>query len=158
MGGSFILNSIGHVMYPNNGIDDNVGMLGYWIVSIGSNIFWTISGLSTSQFALSITKNVNPVRYNFCWAASSIERPSTCFPNKYIMIFCQLLLIISLSTFITGGVWCSVSTELQVNTIQDDFQPTSEINTCYVLMYYGELAVQASYAKMLLTLTPFSGQ
>lgn len=149
MGGAFIMSGIGHWMYPNSGLDDNQGLLGYWVVWIGSNIFFTISGLGMAHFALRVTKNVNPVRFNPCWATSSLDRPGTCFPNVYIVAFCELLLVLALSVFLTGGVWCSVSSELQVTTIWDEFAPTTtEINACYSLLKYADFALHVTYALL----------
>ncbi|KAG7344641.1 hypothetical protein IV203_019027 [Nitzschia inconspicua] len=151
MGGAFVLMGIDNWMYPNSGLDDNQGLLGYWVVWIGSSVFFTISGLGMAQFALSVTRNLNPVRFNMCWATSSLDLPGTCFPHRYIIAFCEVLLVASLSVFVTGGVWCSVSSELHVSTVLDDAEPTTttaDINTCFRLMDYGDLALQVSYALL----------
>jgi hypothetical protein len=149
LGGSFILAGIGHWMYPNSGLDDDQGLLGFWIVWMGSNVFAVISGLGTAHFALSVTRNVNPVRFNPCWASSSRDRRGTCFPSRYIVAVCELLLVLSLSIFLTGGVWCSVSSELQVDTLVDEVEAgTSDVHACFSLMFYGDLALHVTYALL----------
>jgi hypothetical protein len=155
MGGAFALSGIGSWIYPNSGLDDNGGMLGFWIVWTGSSIFFAISGLAMAHFALSVTLDLYPVEYNSCCATTSRldRRPISgccyCLPHPYLVACCEILLALSLSAFLTGAVWCSVSEDLQVATVVDDLDATSEINTCLTILYYtGHFALPVTYALL----------
>jgi hypothetical protein len=146
MAGSFIVMGLASVLYPNNGMDDNYGMLGYWIMFIAHSIFFTISGLSMAHLSISVTKYMNPIRPNMCCATNSPANPTQCFPNIKIVALCELLLVLSLSGVLMGGIWCSLTPDIQVLTAMDEYEPTTEINVCYSIMYWSDISLKITYA------------
>jgi hypothetical protein len=125
MGGAFVAAGVGNWLYPNSGIDDNHGMLGYWIVSIIFAVFFTISGLGMSYFSLSVSET------------TSLSVP-----------LCALVLVLSLSGFLTGSIWCAMEPDLQVDEVVDNFEPTDEIHACFHIMNYSVIAMNFSYALL----------
>ena len=129
---------VGHWLYPNSGVDDNRGMLGYWIVWIGFAVFFTTSGLAMAQFALSASENTNPaLKRSFC-------------ANNRLVVLCELVSVLTLSGFLTGGIWCSMETDLQVDEIVETFEPkpTDEIHVCFQIMTYSDVAMNFAYALL----------
>jgi len=136
MGGAFVVVGVGHWLYPNSGIDDNHGMLGYWIVWIIFAVFFTISGLGMAHFALSVSENMIPVlKRSFC-------------ANNFLVLLCEFVLVLSLSGFLTGSIWCSMEPELQVNEVVENFEPTDEIHACFQIVNYSVMAMTFTYALM----------
>jgi hypothetical protein len=148
MGGSFFLKGIGHWMYPNSGVDDNQGMLGHWIVSIGAAIFFTMSALSMAHFALMSTRNLHPIRDNLCCARNSPNHRRSCFPSKWNVAAAEFILVVALSGLLTGGVWCSVTPDLQIKSIVDDAEPTDDVNMCLAVMEHSGIALHIAYALL----------
>ena len=125
MGGAFVAAGIGNWFYPNSGIDDNHGMLGYWILRILFAIFFTLSGLAMSHFALK---------------ASEIR-------DKWVFL-AGVVLFLSMSGSLTGNIWCSLESDLQVIEVMDDFEPTDDTHVCFQIMKYSEVAMSFAYALL----------
>jgi hypothetical protein len=136
MGGAFVLSGIDSWLYPNSGLDDNYGLLGYWIVRIGFAVFFTISGLGMAHFAIDSSENISPVLKKFC-----------CADSKAVAL-CELILVLSLSGFLTGGLWCSLSPQQHVNTVLDEYEPTTEIKVCFQIAYWSEVTMFLAYALL----------
>ena len=146
MGGSFLLTGISSIMVPNSGLDDNHGLMGYFILEIISNIFFTFSALCMAQFALDTTKNIDPALLRntccFCWCNST--------SSKIWIAVCELLLVLSLSGILTGNIWCSTDPTLQVNDVNDVWLPTTTDNiaVCYTVTKYSDIVFHFSYALL----------
>ena len=125
MGGAFVAAGVGNWLYPNSGVDDNHGMLGYWIVSIVFAVFFTISGLGTAYFSLTASGNMS-----------------------LSVVSCALLLVLSLSGFLTGSIWCATEPDLQVDEVVDNFEPKDEIHACFPIMNYSITAMNFAYALL----------
>lgn len=136
MGGAFAMAGLGNWLYPNSGVDDNHGMLAYWILWIGYASFFTFSGLAMAHFAGSASKNANP----------DIKK-SLCANNLLVLLF-AFLLVLSLSGFVTGILWCSTEIDLQVKTVVEDFAPTDEVHVCFQIVNYSVAAMNFSYALL----------
>jgi hypothetical protein len=100
-------------------------MLGYWIVSIVFAVFFTISGLGTAYFSLSASGNMS-----------------------LSVVSCALLLVLSLSGFLTGSIWCATEPDLQVDEVVDNFEPKDEIHACFPIMNYSITAMNFAYALL----------
>jgi hypothetical protein len=158
MGGAFVLAGIGHWLYPNSGLDDNRGMLGYWIVWIGFSVFFTISSLATAHFGLEAEADRVKVEddddnkpwYRWCLFGDDDDDDEHRVPHKCTKCvpLCQLLLLLSLTGFLVGGAWCSVTSDLLVNGVVDEFEATDEIATCLQIMSISGTVLHASYALM----------
>lgn len=156
MGGAFVLAGIGHWLYPNSGLDDDRGMLGFWIVWIGFTVFFTVSGLATAHFGMEaeahrIKVDEDKSKFRWCWRGNDDNQnnkdraPNGC--NKFVPL-CQLLLVLSLTSFLVGGIWCSVTPDLQVNEVLDDFESTSDIAICFQIMSISDVILYLSYGIM----------
>jgi len=139
MGGAFVLSGIGSLLFPNSGTDDNHGMLGYWITYIMYAVFFTASGLCMAHFALETTKNTNPVQL------------------QLVVGICELLLVLSLSGFLAGSIWCSTDLTLQVNEVTDEWMridntddTTTEVDlhVCFTISYYSEMGMNMAYTLL----------
>lgn len=136
MGGAFVMAGLGNWLYPNSGVDDNHGMLAYWILWIGYAFFFTFSGLAMAHFAGSASKNANPdIKQSLC-------------ANNLLVLLCAFLLVLSLSGFFTGILWCSTEIDLQVKTAVEDFAPTDDIHVCFRIVNYSVVAMNFSYALL----------
>jgi hypothetical protein len=125
MGGAFVAVGVGHWLYPNSGLDDNSGMLGYWILWIMFAIFFTSSAFGMSHFAVKASGKRN------IWAPLA-----------------GLLLFLSLCGFFTGSIWCSTKADLQANEIEDNIDPADEIHVCFDIAYYSMAAMNFTYALL----------
>ncbi len=125
MGAAFLSNGVGNLLYPNSGIDDNHGMVGYWFVEILYVVFFTVSALAMSHFAV-----------------KSAERKFTS-----VVLFGGLLFL-SMCGFLAGGVWCSLVPELQVIVGVDEFEPTDEVHACFKFMEISSLTMNFAYALL----------
>lgn len=136
MGGAFAMAGVGHWLYPNSGVDDNHGILGYWVSWIFFAVFFTISGVSMAHFALSASENTNPVlKTSFC-------------ANNRLVALCELLLVLALSGFLTGSIWCTMEPDLQVNQTMDTFEPTDEVHVCFHIVKYSDMTMNLAYALL----------
>jgi len=153
MGGAFVLSGIGSLLFPNSGNDDNHGMVGYWIAYVMSALFFTASGLCMAHFALETTKNTNPVHLQgFCHCFDLSSRTT----KLVIVGSCELMLVLSLSGFLTGSIWCSTDLTLQVNDVTDEWMriDTNAANThvdlhvCFTISYYSDMAMNFAYALL----------
>ncbi len=125
MGAAFLANGVGSLLYPNSGFDDNRGMVGYWFIEILYVVFYTVSALAMAQFAV-----------------KSAERKYT-----MVVVFGGLL-VLSMSGFLAGGIWCSLEPELQVISAVDEFEPTDESHACFKFMNVSSLMMNFSYALL----------
>jgi hypothetical protein len=141
MGGSFLLQGIGSVMYPNSGIDDNHGLMGYFILNIIAKIFYTLSGLCMAKFALDTTSNIT-VNDSCCFIFCSS------FRSKIWLALCEFVLVLSLSGILTGSIWCSTDPALQVNDVNDVWLPTNETAVCFTITKYSDIVLHFSYALL----------
>jgi len=136
MGSAFVAAGIGHWLYPNSGVDDNRGMLGYWITRIIYAFFFTMSGYAMTNFALSASDNTIPVlKRSFC-------------ANYILVHFFELLFGLSLSGFLMGSIWCSMESALQINEAVDDFESTNEMHVCFHIMNNSAMAMNFTYALL----------
>jgi hypothetical protein len=159
MGGAFVLAGIGHWLYPNSGSDDNRGMVGYWIVWIGFAVFFTVSSLATAHFGMEAEADrvkaqdddANRPWYRWCLRGNNDDQddedrtPHKC--NRLVPL-CQLLLVLSLTGFLFGGVWCSFLPDLQVDEVLDDAEPTGDVAACFQVMSISGVLLQLCYALM----------
>lgn len=156
MGGAFVLAGIGHWLYPNSGFDDNRGMVGYWIVWIGFSVFFTISSLATAHLGLEaeadrvkVEEDDNKPWYRWCLPDFD-DGDEHRVPNKCTKCvpLCQLLLLLSLTGVLVGGAWCSVTSDLQVSEVVDEFESTDETTTCFQILSISGIVLQLSYGLM----------
>ena len=126
MGAAFLASGVGNLLYPNSGIDDNHGMVGYWFVEILYVVFFTVSALTMAHFAV-----------------KSADRKLI----TVVTLF-EGLLFLSMCGFLTGGIWCSLDAELQVIVGADEFEPTDEVHVCFRLMEISTVTMNFAYALL----------
>lgn len=142
MGTAYAALGIGHILYPNSGLDDNVGMLGYWITTMGFAVFFAFSGWCTGQFGIEACEATSDEFRIGC----SSER------SNLLIVICQLLLSMSACAYLTGGIWCSVTPDLQTSGVSDtengSIQLSSDDHVCFRIMYISNVALNMSYALL----------
>jgi len=146
-GGAFVMQGLGHSLYPNSGLDDNRGMLAHWIARILSNIFFVVSAVATAHFALDASSNTNPVLLGRSILAKS-----------WLVSCCEVVLVLSLAGFLTGSIWCSTEADLRTDEIildgameqieNEDLFEDQSLHVCFSIAHWSEVAINASYALL----------
>lgn len=139
MGSAYACIGIGRILYPNSGLDDNRGMLGSWITSLGFAVFFALSGWLMGQFGMEVGESTGE---SFRVGCSSSK-------SSTLVMICQLFLAFSACAYLTGGIWCSINPDIQVNSIVDDeVTDDTEDHVCFRIMYISNVTLHMSYALL----------
>ena len=176
MMGTFTLRGVATLMFPNSGVDDNLGLLGYWIVGVmTSSIFYVVAILCLAHYALDL--------YDVCYEShpslvnrrrsSSPTTPSEdrqkglcsricccccrCFCHmtlKTAIGFGQIFLLLSLSGVLLGGIWCSLTADVQTTEVYDSavaIEESSEgdkIHMCFTIFHASETILNVCWSLL----------
>jgi len=174
MMGTFTLRGVSALMFPNSGVDDNLGLLGYWIVGVmTSSIFYVVAILCLAHYALDLydaceessvkgrrslsSSNSSEDRKNgWCSRICCCCRRCCCkiMTIKAAIGIGQVLLLLALSGVLLGGIWCSLTPDVQTTEVYDssvsieDGNDGEKIHMCFTIFHVSETALNLCWSLL----------
>jgi len=175
MMGTFTLRGVSTLMFPNSGVDDNLGLLGYWIVGVmTSSIFYVVAIACLAHYALDLydaceESSVSAVNNRRSSSSTSSQDRKQgwcsriccccchCFCNvtiKTAIGIGQVLLLLALSGVLLGGIWCSLTPDIQTTEVYDSAVTIEEgndgdkIHMCFTIFHISETALNLCWSLL----------